>query len=156
MPIAIAPIIGKVLPFLLDQLQGPGAPQPPQAGPKAGIEMESTLQPIPTPDPTVSTKINSEIAKANNPIEQIPTPDILDSPKIPTGPDGTEGLDVVEIPGGPPDTKGMSTESKMAMAAQIGSLLRGPGAPSPPGRGGQSINMSPVFQGITMRQLAGR
>lgn len=46
------------------------------------------------------------------------------------------------------DPSKMSMEAKMAMAAQIGSLMRGNGAPPPPGNvsgGGPGINMQPVF-----------
>lgn len=54
---------------------------------------------------------------------------------------------------GPRDTGKMSLEEKMALAAQLGSLLRGPSAPPPPGApsGGAGINMQPVF----LRDLRG-
>jgi hypothetical protein len=73
----------------------------------------------------------------------------------------TADLDVVQIPtDAPPEVTGeggdkMSLEAKMAMAAQLGSLMRGPGAPPPPGGGGgPGINMKPVFQD-TLRSLYG-
>lgn len=81
--------------------------------------------------------------------------------------DYTSGLDTTQIPN-PADAgkvaegiKGeggglfgdMSTTDKMAMAASIASLLRGPAPPPPPGRGGgQGINMQPV----SLRSLYGR
>ena len=44
------------------------------------------------------------------------------------------------------DPSKMSLEAKMAIAAQLGSLARGPGAPPPPHVGaGPGINMQPVF-----------
>lgn len=77
-------------------------------------------------------------------MDKIDVPEITDTQKLPEKEGGL--------------LAGMSTEDKLAMAASLGSLLRGPGAPPPPGApsGGQGINMSPVFQNVTLRDLGRR
>jgi hypothetical protein len=97
--------------------------------------------------------MGAEVAKADGMIPLTP----LQAEKFGTGellkPDA---FDEPEEKGG--FLSGMSTTEKMAMAAQLGSLLRGPAAPAPPSAptGGQGINMQPVFQGVTLGQLGRR
>jgi hypothetical protein len=69
---------------------------------------------------------------------------------------GASGKDIA---GAAAKKDGMSFDEKMqmaAIAASLGSVLAGPGAPPPPGapRGG-GIGMSPVFQQMTARGLYG-
>ena len=81
---------------------------------------------------------------ANMPIEKIDTPSITGpGTKIPTIEEGTGGGMF----------EGMSTMDKMAMAASLASLLRGPGPPPPPSAGGgPGINMQPM----SLRSMYGR
>ena len=116
----------------------------------------------PSPAQAEGSKINESLMKADG---QTPPPAIA-APSVAPGtgplPQGppvnltdqapTSDLDVVQIPtDAPPSVTGedpskMSLEAKMAMAAQLGSLLRGPPAPRPPSVGaGPGINMQPVF-----------
>jgi len=70
-------------------------------------------------------------------------------------PDGSVAPGTGPLPQGPPAEDGgkMSMEAKMAIAAQMGSMLRGPGAPRPPSTpSGPGINMQPT----TLDDIYGR
>lgn len=84
------------------------------------------------------------IALPQEPIEKIETPDITENPMLPETP--------VEGGGKGGMFEDMSTADKLALAASLGSLFRGPAPPGPPSRGGTGINMQPV----SIRQLYGR
>jgi len=152
----------------------PGAPDPIGGEGAPGIDMKPTIKPEEAKGPS---KINAELLAADGqaPPPAIAAPGVAPGtgplPQAPpvivpgaggskasisgTGQLPTDDLDVVQIPEGPAaGPAGMSLEEKMAMAAQLGSLLRGPGAPRPPGApggGGPGINMQPVF----LRDLRG-
>ena len=128
-----------------------------------GIDMQSTLQPPPPAGggADVGSKINAELLKADG---RPPAPPVLtagstgDFAPVPGQQSQTDITPSLPEATGLALTEGgdkMSLEAKMAIAAQMGSLLRGPGAPPPPGGGGgPGINMRPVFQD-TLRGLYG-
>jgi hypothetical protein len=146
----------KALPAVLSLLKGNtmGIPQVNAPGGGGGIDMAPT------------SVMSEEVAKAN--AEGVQSSDMKQRyPLTPTeaGKFGTgELLDPTGFDPAPAETGGkgmfgdMSTSEKLAMAASLGSLLRGPGAPPPPGArsGGQGINMTPQFQNVTLRQLGRR
>jgi hypothetical protein len=160
---AFIPLIAAVVGQLAQQQQqqqagvqnaAAGAAQ--GAGKGGGIQM----------DTPVTSKIQDAIASANtaategpkppmtglNVMDKMPSKSILDVQKLPE-----QAAAAGPLQQAPKDGKGffgdMSTADKMAFAASIGSLMRGPGAPPPPGApsGGQGIQMDPVF----LRQLYG-
>lgn len=95
-----------------------------------------------TADATGKVPVDSPIMGGAG-IEKIDTPDL------------TEGIRIPEKEGFFGD---MSKADKLAMAAQLGSMLRGPGAPPPPSAGGggvRGIDMQPAFTNVTLRQLYG-
>jgi hypothetical protein len=147
------PIPALILSMLAQEamkaLKGPGAPgsDPVEGGAAPGINM--------TP-----SKINEEILKADGQAPPVvaaggsgnfaPVPGQQSQTDITTTLPPSEDLGIDPSAGGGK----MSLEEKMAMAAQLGSLLRGPGAPPAPGGvggGGPGINMQPVF----LRDLRG-
>ena len=83
--------------------------------------------------PSPGSKINEAIATADK-MNKLETPNITDP--VPLDAEGKSGF-----------FGDMSKADKLAFAASVGSLLRGPGPPSPPSAsaGGQGINMAPVF-----------
>jgi hypothetical protein len=154
------------------KLLNPEAPPPPGGADAPGIDMQPAFQ-TQTQGLPGGSKINAELLKADG---QPPPPSIAipsveagtgplpqGAPVITAGSTGsfgnisgtgqapTDDLDVVQIPTDAPPSvtgegEGMSLEAKMAIAAQLGSLARGPAPPSPPHVGaGPGINMQPVF-----------
>ena len=150
------------------------APPDPSAGGGPGINMAPAFQQQAGGPGVDASKINESILKADGqaPPPAIAATSVAPGtgplpqgdPVITAGSTGsfdnisgtgqapTADLDVVQIPtDAPPEVTGgdpskMSLEAKMAMAAQLGSLLRGPAPPPPPGGGGgPGINMQPVF-----------
>jgi hypothetical protein len=102
------------------------------------------------------SKINQEIQQANQgtPLEAGPSSARFAKP-VATGPTPIT-LPEGNVPEPVEGEKKLGIEEKMAIAAQLGSLLRGPGAPAPPGGGGQGINIQPVSPQLTLRQIYGR
>ena len=119
----------------------PPAPGDPLAGGAApGINM------APTAAPDEGSKINEEYLKVDGqPPPSIARPGVEPGTgPLPQGPPNNEFPGDVG-PNLPEDPSKMSLEAKMAMAAQLGSLMRGPAPPPPPSGGGPGINMQPVF-----------
>jgi hypothetical protein len=164
--IAVIPagaVFGAEMLMKLLMPQGPQAPGAPGGGGidmKPQFDLNAALQQNQTPVPAqdmgfqipnqtdIGSKMQAAVIKA-------------DKPAIVPGAEQAaataQGLDVVQIPtDAPPEVTGKkSMDDKLqmaAMAAQLGSLLQGPGAPPPPGapRGG---GMS--FQPYSPRQLYG-
>ena len=136
-------------------------------GEGGGIQMEGTLPP---PEPAEGSKINEALLKADGqaPPASIALPSVQPgtgplpqgAPVITAGSTGNFapvpgqqsqtdiGVQLPESSEIPPPqaTEGMSLEAKMAIAAQLGSLARGPGPiPAPHVGAGPGINMQPVF-----------
>ena len=107
----------------------------------------------PSPAQAEGSKINESILKADGqaPPASIAIPSVEPGTgPLPQGPpvdldSGFPGDVGPNLPEGGDPSK-MSLEAKMAMAAQLGSLMRGPAPPRPPSVGaGPGINMQPVF-----------
>ena len=166
---ALLPLITAII----GAAKGPGAPAAPAAGGEAGIDIKPTIGEEEKP---IGSKMNQEIAVADGqpppsiaapppqvapgtgPLPASPLVDLGQSPTPvgQTSPGGFRG-DPTLPESAPIDTGGggekMSMEAKMAIAAQMGSLLRGPGAPRPPSApSGPGINMQPT----TIADLYGR
>lgn len=152
-----APLIAALAPLLIsaatEALKGPGVPTTPAAG-GIGINMSPTGG----GEPSV---INADIARADGQATPLfgaggeaAAKLNLDAPPPITQP----GTPVPEQPTRAQAKAGaggekMSMEAKMAIAAQMGSLLRGPGPPPPPSAGGgPGIQMKPT----TLDDIYGR
>ena len=163
MPGPLAALAPLLISAVTEAIKGPGVPTNPVAG-GVGINMQ------PTQEEDAGSVINADIARADGqpqaPLfgaggeaaaaQNLGVP--LDPPVVDAG-----GPPPITQPGTPlPEPTAetaaaapgkMSMEAKMAIAAQMGSLLRGPGPPRPPSApSGPGIQMQPT----TLDDIYGR